>query len=194
MKIKKYRFTSQRQLLICQYHGGMPSGHISRELHFSKHVPRITKCVKQFIFLQPTFHWALFHNFILDCLENVSMSLPIISIHDIKKFPKQFLVKEKLRMLRDGIEVTCNNLTSVKVSTSYSLPSHTIVSHSTPSKYSSLSYLLLFYLSISILYLLLCSFLHSVLHRWSWKWRCGGVIIIPRRSTESSGDYIWISF
>ncbi|XP_065065007.1 uncharacterized protein LOC135691154 isoform X2 [Rhopilema esculentum] len=52
---------------------------------------------------------------VADSLENVLISLPIVSIHDVKKFPKQYLEKEKLRMLRDGIEVTCNNLTSVKL-------------------------------------------------------------------------------
>jgi len=51
---------------------------------------------------------------IADCRKTVLISLPLISIHDVRKFPKQFLDREKVKMLRDGIEITCNDLTSVK--------------------------------------------------------------------------------
>eukprot|EP00794_Sanderia_malayensis_P019870 gene19870-21812_t len=48
------------------------------------------------------------------CLFSILISLPIMSVAEIRKYPKQYLEKEKLKLLRDGIEIICNNLTSVR--------------------------------------------------------------------------------
>lgn len=43
------------------------------------------------------------------------ISLPILCLYDIKKFPRQYLETEKLRMLNDGIEIVTTSFLSVKV-------------------------------------------------------------------------------
>ena len=52
--------------------------------------------------------------FLLD--EEVIISIPILSLYDVKKFPKQYLEAEKLVMLNPGIEILTTNYLSVKVS------------------------------------------------------------------------------
>ena len=59
--------------------------------------------------------------FCLDNGQEVTISVPLLSIYEIKRFPKQYLENEKLAMLNDGIEIITSNFLSVKV-TILSLP------------------------------------------------------------------------
>ena len=67
----------------------------------------ITKCIPRSIV-----YFVLFY---VDNGQEVTISVPLLSIYEIKRFPKQYLENEKLAMLNDGIEIITSNFLSVKV-------------------------------------------------------------------------------